>query len=226
MRLLVFAAVLPAAFLIWYIYHKDTAEKEPFDLLAKLFLLSMATCGGVIVVELIAGAILGLAVGSQSLLFDLLENFLGVALVEEGAKFLVLYAETWKNKAFNYLFDGVVYGVVAALGFATLENIIYVFQGGLGVAAMRAILSVPSHAIDGVFMGYFYGLAKRDEMRGNTSGRTTNLALALVVPVLLHGTYDYLLTIEASGAFLLFEIAVVALAVVHVNRLSKEATPL
>lgn len=226
MRLLIALAVLPAAFLIWYVYEKDTVEKEPFALLAKLFLFAVATMGGVIVAELVLGGIIGAAVGDENVLFYLLENFVGVALIEEGAKYLVVYAETWKSKEFNYLFDGIVYGVVASLGFATVENILYVIQGGVGVAFFRAILSVPSHAIDGVFMGYFYGLAKRADMLGDASTRKLNLVLALVVPVLLHGTYDFLLSIEAIPVFLLFELVIVILAVVHVNRMSKEAEPL
>ncbi len=219
-------AVLPAVVLVWYIWRKDTVEKEPPALLAKLFGLGVLVTIPVIVVELAAEAMLGKFLVEGSLPYVFLENFYGIALVEEAGKYLVLKSQTWKSEHFNYMFDGVVYAVLVALGFATLENIFYVADGGVSTGIARALLSVPGHAIDGVCMGYFYGLAKRADLKGNANARGTNLVLALVAPTLLHGTYDFLISIKLIGVFLIFEVIVTVLAIIHVNKFSREDAPL
>ena len=76
-----------------------------------------------------------------------------VGLIEEGSKFFFLYRFTWKDKAFNYRFDGIVYAVFVSLGFAALENVFYVFNYGTGVALQRALLTIPGHMSFAVYMG-------------------------------------------------------------------------
>ena len=225
-RFLVMMAIWPAAFLIWYVYRKDTVEKEPGGLLARLFFLGALISVLVIVVELLFESLLSSMLTEGTVLYAFLENFYGVALVEEAGKFLILMTGTWKSKHFNYLFDGIVYAVVVSLGFATIENIFYVAAGGVSTAIARALLSVPGHAIFGVCMGYFYGLAKRAELRGLKDASVTNLLLALVVPTIIHGTYDFLLSVELFGLFLIFEIVVTVLAVKRINKYSREDAPL
>lgn len=225
-RFLVTLAIWPAAFLIWYVYRKDTVEKEPPGLLAKLFVLGALVSGLVLVVEYIFGAFIDAMLTEGTVLYAFLENFYGVALVEEAGKFLVLMMCTWKSKHFNYLFDGIVYAVVVSLGFATIENIFYVAAGGVSTAIVRALFSVPSHAIDGVCMGYFYGMAKRAELRGMKDASVTNLLLALVAPTLIHGAYDFLLSVELIGIFLVFEVVITVLAVKRVNAISRKDAPL
>ena len=89
--------------------------------------------------------------------------------MEEGGKYFVLKHKTWRHPAFNYTFDAVVYAVTAALGFAVAENILYVMDGGVGVALLRAAVAVPGHAFDGVFMGYYYGIAKTAQLAPGAS---------------------------------------------------------
>jgi RsiW-degrading membrane proteinase PrsW (M82 family) len=78
---------------------------------------------------------------------------------------------------------------MAALGFATLENIIYIFSNGAGTGVMRALLAMPSHAFDGVLMGYFLGEAKfaRNDRVGNWLS-----ALGFGLAVVAHGLYDFI----------------------------------
>ena len=225
-RYLLFLAILPAAIIIWYIYRKDPVEKEPIPFLRRLFLFGVATIAGVVVFEIIAELLIGVTFGSGSPLFYLFENFLGVALIEEGAKFLVLHAEAWKSKYFNYEFDAIVYAVVISMGFATLENILYVLPSSIDVAILRGVLSVPSHAIDAVLMGYFYGRAKKADIEGNASVRTKNLVLSLVVPVLVHGAYDYLLTTEMVGSFFWLVVGSTIIALRLIRKLALEAAVL
>ena len=121
-----------------------------------------------------------------------LNSFAVAALCEELVKYFFLRRTTWRSAAFDFQFDGIVYGVSVSLGFAALENVLYVLQSGMSTALLRAVTSVPGHAIFGVFMGYFYGYAKRAEVMGNASEARDYLALSVLVPLLLHGVYDFI----------------------------------
>lgn len=196
MDILTLSAILPGLFLIWYVYQQDKIEKEPFDLLKELFLLGAA---GVFVASFVEGvlvSVLKLLVNEKSLLGLVLQNFLGVALVEEFIKHKVLQ-KTWNHPAFDYRFDAMVYAVVVGMGFAILENIFYVWQHGFQVAVMRAVFSLPGHCIFAVYMGYYFGEAKVCETCGDLKGKQNFFKLSLLVPVLLHGFYDFCL---AAGA--------------------------
>ncbi|MBR1898362.1 MAG: PrsW family intramembrane metalloprotease [Oscillospiraceae bacterium] len=224
MKLLFLLAVAPGAVLLWYICKKDTIEKEPPTLLAKLFGFGGLTIVSAALIELalcyVAGAVLG-----DGVLYTVVENFLIIAITEEAGKYLVMKKLTWNHPAFNYTFDAVVYAVVASLGFATFENILYVLMNGVGTAILRAVLSVPGHAIFGVFMGCHYGLARSAHEWGDSRTENRELFRAMLVPVLLHGFYDFCLTMD-SGVFLViyfvFEIIVTITAFKTVKRLSNE----
>ena len=116
------------------------------------------------------------------------DAFIVAAFTEELFKFIALYFLFWKNPNFNEKFDGLVYAVFVSLGFAAFENILYVFSGGMTVGWTRAIFAVPSHALDGVVMGYYFGLAKFYPAYKNRY-----LKLSLLLPWLLHGMYDLIL---------------------------------
>ena len=230
MWILFVLAVLPAVVLMWYIWFKDKIEKEPIGML-----LGLMALGAVMVIP--AGLIeVGLCEVLDSVLYEgnyfymLIENFLIVALTEELCKFIILRLRTWRSPHFNYTFDAVVYSVAVSLGFATLENIMYVMGGSaVSIAILRGVLSVPGHAIDGVFMGWFYGLAKRAECAGDPKGKSANLRRALYVPLLTHGFYDFCLTTEEDMfilVFLVFEIVITVIAVRKVRELSRNDAPL
>ena len=102
----------------------------------------------------------------EGMLLFILEYFIGVAAVEEAVKYAALNTVR-KHPEFNYVFDAVIYAVAAALGFAALENVLYVFDGGLEVAVMRAMFSVPGHCADGAVMGCFFGMARHYEVLGD-----------------------------------------------------------
>ena len=186
----ILAAVLPAVFLLRYIYRHDTIEKEPPGLLALLLLMGViaALCSGVL--EGWGETLLSLLVSPQSPAYIILLAFLVVAMIEEGMKFLLLKRCTWHHPAFNYRFDGIVYAVFVSLGFAAFENIQYVLHYGLSVALPRALLAVPGHMAFAVYMGLFYGRAKRSEGNGNWSSVRRNLLQGYLCAVFLHGFYD------------------------------------
>lgn len=231
MTVLAFMAVLPAAVLLYVIYKADNVEKEPFGLMALVFFLGVVSTISALILETIGTGALDLAFrgDNTNLIYIFLMTFFVIGVAEEGGKFLALKLSTWKNKEFNFSFDGIVYSVCASLGFATLENILYVFDGGFSVAVMRAILSVPGHCIFGVFMGVYYGIAKGNELRGNMEAMKVNLRKAFWIPVAIHGFYDFCLMANLELALLAFiglEIFMVVRAIKLVKLMSKTDTPL
>ena len=124
----------------------------------------------------------------------LLGGFFAGGLVEEVLKFLVLYFYILREKAFDEPMDGIVYGTVVSLGFATLENYDYVYRLSeyyelqpIDVAYVRSYTAIPLHALCGVIMGFYFG------MYAFVSGGK-NLSLALIVPYIIHGSYNFLVS--------------------------------
>lgn len=213
---LLLAALVPAAFLMVQVYRLDRIEKEPAGLLLKLVLFG-ALSG--VVAGAIEGAltrVLDVTLGGGMLRL-VLENFLAVALVEEACKRWVVLKFAWNHPAFDYRFDAVVYCVFSALGFAALENILYVAEYGFAVAVSRALLSVPGHCFFAVYMGIYLGQAKMAEramqryyieLPDETPGQY--LRASLLVPALLHGFWDFSLSVGGGLMTVLFYLFVLA----------------
>ncbi|MBQ7447525.1 MAG: PrsW family intramembrane metalloprotease [Eubacterium sp.] len=217
LQILLLAALLPPLILLFFVWKQDTIEKEPIGLLVKLFVFGCLTTFAAMILEMIGERILaGIFGGSySSLIGQLLMYFIVVAWSEEGVKRFVLRRTTWKHPAFDYRFDGIVYAVAVSLGFAALENIEYVFSfGGLAVAGVRAITAIPLHCIAGIFMGHYYGEAKMASMRGDTALSKRFMFLSLLVPILIHGFYDFCATQESGILTLVYWIFVVVLDII------------
>ena len=233
--MLMLAALLPSAVLLFQVYRLDSIEKEPKRLLAGL--VGVGALAGVAACALELGLLylLRRLMPGRNLMRLLIENFLIVGLLEECCKFLPVRAITWRHPAFNYQFDAVVYCVFAALGFAALENVLYVGQFGLTTALTRALLAVPGHFFFAVYMGVYLGEAKRAELRQRrllvevADGRKRYLLEALAVPALLHGFWDFTL---ASGSrlmaavFYVFVLAFFADAFLRLRHASLSDMPL
>lgn len=230
MSIIILAGMLPALVLLYFIYKQDRVEKEPLGLLAKLFIAGglMTIPAGIAESFLIPIAARILAGGGNTLAFLLVENFLIIAVAEEGFKRLAMRRLTWNHPAFNYRFDGVVYGVAAALGFAAFENVMYILGYGLVVAPVRAITAIPLHCIVGVFMGHFYGMSKYYASRGREPESRRNMSLSLLVPVVIHGFYDFAAMAGNSSleaGFLLFIVVLDIIAISAVRRYSRTDQP-
>ena len=227
MDILIGLALAPAIILLYYVYKKDTVEHEPVGLVLRMFILGAVGIIPAIVLEIAAGSAIDAAFpdGVQKIVF---ENFIGVALIEEAVKFFIL-SRVAKRPEFNYVFDGIVYGVAVALGFAALENILYVVSGGFETAVSRAIFAVPGHCADGVIMGCFFGLAYKYRNMGQKSNHISFLFLALFVPFIEHGLYDSALSLGSDMfglAALVFDIVFIIIAMVVVKKMSKRDEPL
>lgn len=222
------AAILPAIFLMRYVYRQDSIEHEPSALLGNLVWRGVLAALVSIVLESLGQAILNSLVSPRNPKYVLLLAFLVVAAVEEGTKFFFLYRRTWRDMNFNYRFDAILYAVFVSLGFAAFENVKYVFSYGLSVAFSRAILAVPGHMGFSVFMGLFYGRAKLCDVRGDAFGRRLNLALSYLSAVMLHGVYDTCCmtgTSQSTAVFISFVIAMYAAVFLLIRHESKNDAP-
>ena len=212
---LLLIALVPAIFLMLQVYRLDRIEKEPASLLLRLTVfgaLSGIIAGGL---EGALTRLLDLVLPDGGLLYLLIENFLIVALVEESCKRWPVMRFAWRHPAFDYRFDAVVYCVFSALGFAALENILYVMEFGFSVAVSRALLSVPGHCFFAVYMGVYLGQAKMAEramqryyveLPDDTPG--PYLRASLIVPTLLHGFWDFSLSVGGGIMAVLFYVFV------------------
>ena len=199
MNLLV-AAITPVMVIIFYINIKDKFEKEPKKLLLYNFLF------GAIVSVLISFILYTLydytlpPSDEYSVWQQFLKAFLIVALIEEFSKYIIVRYYAQPKKEFNEPFDGIIYAVMVSMGFAAVENVMYVFEGGLQTALLRAFTAIPAHATFGVLMGYFMGKAKFSKQK-----YLWNL-VGLLTAIIFHGAYDFFLFINfipgiSIGAF-------------------------
>ena len=193
-------AIAPPLLIAYYVYQKDKYDKEPKSLIIKSFLFGCLGIIPAIFLELFAK-------GMFTNLF--LYVFIGIALVEEGVKYFFLKKYLFNKPDFNEPMDGIVYAVMISLGFATVENIFYVFNHPgqeIQVAVMRMFTAIPLHAVCGVIMGYYVGMAKF-----NTNKKFL-LVKGLGLAVLVHGVYDYFIFL---GEGFIFSIIALVVAVYY-----------
>ena len=200
---LIAIALIPVIVLISYIYFHDKHEREPPGMLIGAFILGILS----VIPALIFTAgweQLGF-IRTAGTLNTLFYAFIVVALSEESAKYLMMRFFLYRRKAFNEPYDGIMYMVMIGMGFAALENLLYVFgqasfSQSLAVGGWRAITAIPAHGAFAVMMGFFAGKAKYSK-----SASWLLLPAGLLLAVLFHGAYDFFLMqslspVLASGA--------------------------
>ena len=222
--ILILAAVIPAVFLMIKVYRADRMEKESGYLLRQLVIAGILSTIIALIEEKIGEWILSCFVPGNKLLYQIILYFVIVAIAEESSKYFFLKKRTWNNPEFNCQYDGVVYAVFVSLGFALWENINYVLSYGFSTAIVRAITAIPGHACFGVFMGVFYGLARKQYNHGKKFSSKIFRIFSVVLPVLLHGSYDFIASMENTMGglyFVAFVIILFALSFGLVNISSK-----
>ena len=189
--LIFLAAIAPGFFLLYSIYDKDKFRPEPIGEVGKGFLLGVGSA--------IVSTIFALIPSFMSRYFDiplwsqLFDAFFCAALPEELAKLLMLWLLLKNNKYFDEYFDGIVYAVSISMGFATLENILYLLsdESWISVGIARGLISVPGHYGFAVLMGYYYSLYHFKHVPNLERVK----CLIILAPVLAHGIFDALLMI-------------------------------
>lgn len=193
-------AITPALIGIFAMYLTDRVDREPAKLLLMTFILgALAVIPSIIVEEILIR--FNVFTGVLGALYN---AFIVAALTEEYFKRLVILKLPLKTSYFNEKLDGIVYGVFAALGFATVENIMYVvfrYTNNPFIGLYRGIFSVPAHGVFGITMGYYLALYK---FNTDEKGKSSNLRKSLFMPVLLHGIFDFILMANIPELTLLF----------------------
>ena len=219
--ILLVLATIPVIAILLVVYIKDK-NKEPLALLIKLFLSGFLSCILVLVLSKAMGFLPFMkgTLDEKSFLDVLLYAFIGVALVEEFCKWLMTYFIGYHHKEFDEVYDVIVYAIFVSLGFAFVENIIYVIQiSNVKTALLRAISAVPSHACDAVFMGYYLSVAKQFANKKKKTKEKQYVILSIMIPALLHGIYDFCLMSNIKILIIIFIIFVVYLYTFSLMRL-------
>lgn len=211
-------AILPVSFFIGWIYFKDRYEKEPPIKLIQYFLLGILVSILAIFLELYFSKI-NIFSGIAATLYT---AFFVAAFTEEGLKSIILIPILIKDKDFNEKLDGIIYSIFLSLGFATIENIIYLMRERLEITfelgVTRGLISIPSHIMFAITMGYYiskYKFAKED------SKKKKYLIYAIIIPIVLHGVFDFILMIGYRWAIIVFIVYIIFLWKINLDKLDK-----
>jgi len=190
--LLLTLAVAPGIFWLWYFLAKDRLRPEPLSLVRRVFFAGAlsAFAAGLLEVGALDASGLSNAAGRPNAVIA--AALIGV--IEESVKFAAVLVTAYRHTHFDEVIDGIIYAVTASLGFATVENLFYVFGGGVSVGVARALLSVPGHAFFGAVMGYYLGVAKF------STRETRWLFSGLGLAILAHTIYDALVFSQSAYA--------------------------
>jgi len=217
-------ALAPGAAIVLYIYLKDKHEREPLPLLLVSFLYGILS---ILVTLMISWPVNAMILLQEDLIDKFYDAFFKVALIEEFSKFLFVRFILFPNKNFNEPFDGIVYAVMVSMGFASLENVMYVFSYGFETGILRMFTAVPAHATFGVLMGFFLGRAKFTQSR-----KLTYSVIALAAATFFHGAYDYFWFIaEVKGIWVgtwmgaILSLVVGLILSRHAIRIHQQASP-
>ncbi|RDZ65837.1 PrsW family intramembrane metalloprotease [Haloferax sp. Atlit-12N] len=199
-------SALPALALAGYVYYSDVTQNEPLSMLVVTFLLGVLTATFAAILNSLLSNV-GQTIAAE---FQLSIGFLGsivfyflvVGPVEETVKLLAVRLYAYSHDSFNAVIDGAVYGAMAGLGFATIENALYITRNltssgldvgadGVGIiaaggtiTAVRA-LAGPGHVIYSAIAGYYLGLAKF-----NKENAGPIVIKGLILAALVHATYN------------------------------------
>ena len=213
---LLLITILPSILIILFFINSDKF-KEPTKEIIKIFFLGILITIPAYILNTYIGDFL---YKKTELSEGLISSFLTAAPVEEGLKLSILYYFVYKMKDFNEPIDGIVYGVTVSLGFATLENLYYVYlladyfeTTSMALAVIRSFSAVPAHAVFGIFMGYFF-------MKYSFIKKGDNLFFAFIIPFVLHGCYNLFLNSNFYVALIMIMIAWIV-ALILFSRLKK-----
>ena len=215
-------SVLPVYLIGLYVYKKDR-EKESSKLLTKLFILGMISCFPAAFIEVAIEPLFGMT-DYMTYIELFIYVGIGIALVEEALKWLIVYRNSYNHPEFTHVYDAIVYCVFVSLGFACLENLFYVFSATtIWVGILRAVTAIPGHACDAVIMGDYLGLAKMYKVKGDKSQESKNKFLSLLMPVLTHTIYDFCLYTGSLTYIIIFIIFVIFIYIFSVKKIKKVA---
>lgn len=206
------------AILIW-IYIKDKYDKEPIKKLIRLFFIGVLISIPAIAIEDIL-----LKVKIENVyLNSIYTAFIVAASTEEILKVFVLIPYTVKSKYYTEKLDGIVYSVFTTLGFATIENLIYIFHGNqlnlMQIGLARAVISIPAHVLFAINMGYYLSMYKFNLDKPKIS--KIFLSKLILIPIVLHGVFDILAMVKTTQASIVFIIYLIYLWKISLDKLDE-----
>lgn len=213
MKTLLSIAIAPIIIILITIYIKDKYEKEPIKLALTGTFFGFVMAFPISFTEKF---LTNFSPPKTSFYYAIYISFVVASFVEEAYKYIILKFLIWKNSNYNEPFDGILYAVYVSLGFATLENILYVLSptlGGIQTGVFRAIFSVPAHAVFGVYMGYYLSKEK--------FFKKPKLFLGFLMPFFVHGLYDLLLFLNLKYSYIYFILFFSYIIVISFKRLNK-----
>ncbi|MGE6629504.1 glutamic-type intramembrane protease PrsW [Bacillus sp. NPDC077027] len=176
------AGLAPGIALLCYFYLKDQYDNEPVHMVIRSFMLGVILVFPTMFIQYV--------LQEENIATNpIVVSFVTSGFLEESLKWFILMVSVYAHVQFDEHYDGIVYGTSVSLGFATLENILYLVGHGVEYAFTRALLPVSSHALFGVVMGFYIGKAKFSDQKQKRKW----LLLSLLLPALFHGLYDYIL---------------------------------
>lgn len=216
---LLIISLAPTLALLMWIYIKDKYDREPIKVLIRLFFI-----GTLISVPAIAIEDILLRVNINNSYLNLIyTSFIVAATTEEVLKAMVLISYTLKSRYYTEKLDGIVYSICITLGFATIENIIYIFNGNylnvFQIGLARAVISIPAHVLFAINMGYYLSMYKfnLDELKS----RRLFLVKLILIPIILHGLFDILAMIKTTWASIVFIVYLVYLWKISLDKLDE-----
>lgn len=217
LSLLILSIAPTIVFILWF-YIKDKYDKEPIMLLCKFFVLGAF----ISVIAIIAEDFLIDINRYDGYSYLLYMSFIVAAFTEEGLKALVLIPNLLREKNFNEKLDGIIYSIFLSLGFATVENIIYILfeesKTAFEVGIIRAVISVPAHIMFAITMGYYISKYK---FSSSAVKKREYMFMAVLVPILLHGIFDFIAMIEYKFSFIVFFIYIILLWKINLDKVDE-----
>lgn len=190
--ILLSAAIAPALALFSYFYLRNQMATEPRRTLIHSFIYGAIITFPLLFIQYVLEE-------EQTFSSFFVTSVIFTSSIEEFFKWLVIFVAILRHVEFDDPYDGILYGAAVSLGFATVENVLYLLSFGLNEALIRAILPVSSHALFGVVMGYYFGKSKFS----NNDKQKEYLLLALVAPLALHIVYNSILTLRGNFVYLM-----------------------
>ena len=192
MIILLSVAIAPGLALFSYFYLRKDIAKEPSRTLLQTFIYGAIMTFPILFVQ---------HVFEEEHIFtnEFVRTVLFTSGIEEFFKWLILFLTIYHHLDFDDAYDGILYGASISLGFATVENILYLLTYGTDIAFIRALLPVSSHALFGVVLGYYLGRAKfAEEVK-----KKKTLFIAFLAPFTLHFVYNSIFLIQELFLYLI-----------------------
>ncbi len=201
-------SVLPS--IVWLIFFlREDRQPEPKSVILRVFIIGMLLTIPVIALSLV----MSLALREMGVPVPLI-TFIGIvfiaAILEELGKYLVVRRSVMESSAVDEPSDLMIYAITAALGFAAMENLFFLFPGRESLfvetpaffvqdlvagSLIRFVSGTFLHALASGIMGYFLALSIM-----MTKYRRRLLWTGLLIAILLHGSYNFSIMASEGNA--------------------------